>query len=137
SGLSRRHPSRPQRTGIRLTGILPIDFFSSIGESTARNTASETSPPHKSHKEEESIVTRTLAIFVCLGSLLAGSHSPVFANDMEPQVRFMQAGPARLIEDMQTVLSLTSPTEQEQTQKITDYLELSFIGMSFDRLIRM
>lgn len=74
---------------------------------------------------------------VCLAGLLAWSSRPSSsrANDLEPQVRLMQAGAARLIEDMQAVMSLTN--EKEQTQKIKDYLDLSFIGMSFDRLMRL
>ena len=75
-------------------------------------------------------------ILACLAGLVVGNR-PASANELEPNVRFMQAGAARLIEDMEAVMSLTSPTEQEQTLKIKDYLELSFIGMSFDRLMRM
>lgn len=84
---------------------------------------------------KESIVTR-LGCLVCLASLFAG-NAALSANDLEPKVHLMQAGATRLIEDMQAVMSLTSEKEQEQTQKIKDYLDLSFIGMSFDRLMRM
>ncbi len=80
-------------------------------------------------------MTRRVFLAGLAGLFLAVGQ--VSANEMEPKVRVMHAGAARLIQDMEAVLSLTSPVEQEQTRKIRDYLELSFIGMSFDRLMRL
>ncbi len=69
---------------------------------------------------------------VCLGSVL-----PCLGNDLEPRIRLMQGGAAQLIKDMETVMSLTNEDEQKQTPEIKEYLDLSFIGMSYDRLMRM
>jgi hypothetical protein len=68
----------------------------------------------------------------CLGSAL-----PAIGNDLEPQIRLMQGGATQLIKDMETVMSLTSEEEQKQTPEIKEYLDLSFLGMSYDRLMRM
>ncbi len=78
-----------------------------------------------------------IAFLICLLSVFLGFRRSCFGNDMEPQVHFMLGGATQLIQDMQSVMSLTSQKQQEQTKNIKNYLDMIFKGMSFDRLMRM
>lgn len=81
-------------------------------------------------------MTRVL-IAAGLAGVWLGNVLPAYGNDLEPQIRMVQGGAAQLIKDMEAVMSLTSQEEQKQTPEIKEYLDLSFIGMSYDRLMRM
>lgn len=65
------------------------------------------------------------------------NSQPAFSADDEPQLRLVQSSANRLLKDLDPVMRLTSPKEQKKTKEIRDYMDLSFVGMQLDKLMRM
>ncbi len=78
-----------------------------------------------------------LVLITCLLGVCWGNDLSVQAEDKEPQLRLMQTGGTRLIQDLESVMSLTSSQEQKETANLKETLNASLVGMSMDRLMRM
>lgn len=79
-------------------------------------------------------------ILSCLAGVLLSRPVAAFAQDppdLEPQISLIQANAQQLIDDLESAMSLTTEEEQKQTEKIRDFLELSFKGMDYEKLLRM
>lgn len=58
-------------------------------------------------------------------------------QSFEPDVSLVLSSIDRLMADLESAMSLTSAEEQKQTVKIKDYLDLTFKGMDYGRLLRL
>ncbi len=85
-------------------------------------------------------MTRILITALLLGVFSGTGRQPLLAQEdasLEPQVRMVQTGANRLLQDLEAVMSLTNAQEQKQTQEIKKYLDVFLVGVDKTRLVRM